>query len=115
MGDRHPRSVPQGRRGVLLQTMGRVPKEENRPHAGRPDLGSNARACGYFLMARLVVHCKKEKYHVYIGRAVPRSGLKASIWGNPFVIGKDGSREEVMVKYRAWLLGQPELLKSLPG
>ena len=53
-------------------------------------------------MARLVVHCKKEKYDVYIGRAVPRSGLKASVWGNPFVIGKDGTREEVMVKYRAW-------------
>ncbi len=56
-------------------------------------------------MARLVVHCKKEKYDVYIGRAVPRSGLKASPWGNPFVIGKDGTRDEVMGKCRAWLLG----------
>ena len=64
-------------------------------------------------MARLVVHCKKEKYDVYIGRAVPRSGLKASIWGNPFAIGKDGTREEAMMKYRAWLLGNPELLKRL--
>jgi hypothetical protein len=66
------------------------------------------------MMARLVVHCKKEKYDVYIGRAVPRSSFKASIWGNPFVIGKDGTREEVMVKYRRWLLGNPELLKKLP-
>ena len=36
---------------------------------------------------------------VYIGRP--------SKWGNPFVIGKDGSREEVIDKYRAWLLTQP--------
>lgn len=61
-----------------------------------------------------VVHCKKEKYDVYIGRGVPRSGLNASEWGNPFKIGKDGTREEVMVKYRAWLLGNLELLKKVP-
>jgi len=39
-----------------------------------------------------VVHCKKEKYDVYIGRP--------SIFGNPFSIGKDGTREEVIIKYR---------------
>ena len=57
--------------------------------------------CAILRLARLlplVVHCKKEQYDVYIGRAVPRSGLKASVWGNPFVIGKDGTRDEVMVK-----------------
>jgi hypothetical protein len=36
---------------------------------------------------------------VYIGRP--------SKWGNPFVIGKDGDREEVIAKYRQWLLAQP--------
>ena len=41
-------------------------------------------------MARLVVHCKKEKYDGYIGRAIPRSGLMPSIWRSPFVIGKTG-------------------------
>lgn len=66
-------------------------------------------------MTSLVVHCKKSKYDVYIGRAVPRSGLKASVWGNPFIIGKDGSRDEVMKKYRAWLLSNPELLSQLPA
>jgi len=65
-------------------------------------------------MARMVVHCKKEKYDVYIGRAVPRAGLKASIWGNPFKIGKDGTREDVMEKYLAWLLSNEELLGKLP-
>jgi hypothetical protein len=43
---------------------------------------------------------------VYIGRP--------SKWGNPFVIGKDGSRTEVVSKYEAWLLQQPTLLASLP-
>ncbi len=41
---------------------------------------------------------------VYIGRP--------SKWGNPFVIGKDGDRGEVIAKYRAWLLTNPELLAS---
>lgn len=65
-------------------------------------------------MSRLVVHCKREKYDVYIGRAVSRSGLKASLWANPFVIGKDGTREECIAKFRASLLLNPELLQKLP-
>ena len=44
-----------------------------------------------------IVHCKKHKYDVYIGRP--------SKWGNPFTIGKDGTREEVIDKYEDWLLG----------
>lgn len=52
-----------------------------------------------------VVHCKKESYDVYIGRP--------SKWGNPFTIGKDGTREEVVVKYKQWILQQPKLLESL--
>jgi hypothetical protein len=75
---------------------------------------SDAGTAGAAVMGRLVVHCKKEKYDVDIGRAVPRSGLKASVWGNPFVLGKDGTREEIMVKYRAWLTGNEELLARLP-
>ena len=42
-----------------------------------------------------VVHCKREKYEVYIGRP--------SKWGNPFQIGKDGDREEVIEKYKRYL------------
>lgn len=41
---------------------------------------------------------------VYIGRP--------SKWGNPFVIGKDGSREEVIAKYRLWLLARPEVVAA---
>lgn len=54
----------------------------------------------------LVVHNKRSAYNVYIGRP--------SKWGNPFSIGKDGSRQEVINKYRQWLLEQPDLLAALP-
>ncbi len=57
-------------------------------------------------MAAKVVHCKREQHDWYIGRP--------SVWGNPFEIGKDGSREEVVAKYREWILTQPELLELLP-
>lgn len=53
-----------------------------------------------------VVNKYKESYEVYIGRG--------SKWGNPFIIGKDGTREEVIEKYRKWIKTQPELLQSLP-
>jgi hypothetical protein len=57
-------------------------------------------------MDEKVVHCKRDKHDVYIGRP--------SKWGNPFGIGKDGTREEVIEKYRDWLMTQPELLAALP-
>lgn len=41
---------------------------------------------------------------VYIGRPTQ--------WGNKFVIGEDGTREEVVAKYREWLLGHPELMET---
>lgn len=39
---------------------------------------------------------------VYIGRP--------GKWGNPFAIGEHGTRDEVVAKYREWILGQPELM-----
>ena len=52
-----------------------------------------------------VVHCSKEKYDVYIGRP--------SKWGNPFTMGRDGTREEVIEKYRKYLRNKPELLSEI--
>ena len=43
---------------------------------------------------------------VFIGRP--------SKWGNPFRIGKDGTREEVIAKYREWIVKQPDLMRALP-
>jgi hypothetical protein len=52
-----------------------------------------------------VVHCKKSKYDVYIGRP--------SKWGNPFAIGKSDNRETVIRKYREWVLRQADLMSAL--
>jgi Domain of unknown function (DUF4326) len=54
----------------------------------------------------LVVHCKRAKYDVYCGRP--------SKWGNPFIIGKDGNRDEVVAKHKQWLMSQPALVAALP-
>ena len=56
-------------------------------------------------MTTCIVHCKKEQYDIYIGRP--------SKWGNPFQIGKDGTRDEVIEKFKNWILTQPNLLKDL--
>ena len=53
-----------------------------------------------------VVHCRRRNYDVYIGRP--------SKWGNPFHIGPDGTRKEVIAKYREWVLTQPHLMAALP-
>lgn len=42
---------------------------------------------------------------VYVGRPTK--------WGNPFVIGRDGDRDEVIERYRRWLLGSAELMSQL--
>ena len=42
---------------------------------------------------------------VYVGRPTK--------WGNPFEMGKHGNREEVVAKYKAWIINQPELMASL--
>lgn len=53
----------------------------------------------------LVVHYKRRKYDVYVGRPTK--------WGNPFEIGRDGSREEVVRKYEEWIVTQPHLMAAL--
>lgn len=45
------------------------------------------------------------EYDVYIGRP--------SKWGNPFVIGEDGSRAEVIAKYREHVLSSKELMADI--
>jgi len=51
---------------------------------------------------------------VYVGRAEPHVRLRKSKWANPFHIGRDGAREEVIAKYREWLPNQPDLMAALP-
>ena len=48
--------------------------------------------------AKMIVHCREAPYDVYIGRPGP--------WGNPFKIGRDGTRDEVIRKYENWITAQ---------
>lgn len=41
---------------------------------------------------------------VYVGRPTK--------WGNPFVIGRDGTREEVIAKFEAYLRRSPTLMAA---
>lgn len=55
-----------------------------------------------------VIHFKRaaQTEHIYVGRPTK--------WGNPFVIGRDGTREEVIAEYREMLENSPDLLAALP-
>jgi len=52
-----------------------------------------------------VVHLKREAFDIRIDRQTE--------WGNPFIIGRDGTREQVIEKYRRWLLTQKQLLAKI--
>lgn len=48
-------------------------------------------------METTVVNILKESYDILIDRT--------TMWGNPFKIGKDGTRDEVIEKHKKWLNG----------
>lgn len=52
-----------------------------------------------------VCHLKKDPFDVRIDRRTE--------WGNPFVIGRDGTRAQVIAKYDAYLDTRPDLLAKL--
>jgi hypothetical protein len=61
----------------------------------------------------VVVNVKYDEYDVYIGRGVcPKTGVRSK-WGNPYRIGEDGDRAEVIRLYREYVLGNTDLLVSL--
>ena len=51
---------------------------------------------------------------VYIGRQIRFLRLPRNKWANPFKIGRDGTRAEVISKYCDHLLSAPELMAALP-
>jgi hypothetical protein len=51
-----------------------------------------------------VLHAKYRVHEVYIGGR--------SKWACPFHIGKDGTRADVLAKYRAWLAERPALIEA---
>ena len=64
------------------------------------------------MVTTTVVHCKKARYDIYIGRP--------SKWGNPFshkagtlARFKVSTRDEAIRKYAEWILTQPQLIAAL--
>lgn len=53
-----------------------------------------------------VVNLRNAPYDVLIARP--------SKWGNPFQIGRDGTREEVIKMYEVHVRRRPDLLAALP-
>lgn len=47
----------------------------------------------------------RSRMEVFIGRPGP--------FGNPFVIGSDGSREQVIEKFRLWLRSRPSFIDKV--
>ncbi len=63
----------------------------------------------------LVFHCKREPFDRYIGRDA--YDKERGLYGNPWVIGPDGTRDEVCDRYETWLrtgrdFGHPEATKA---
>ncbi len=52
-----------------------------------------------------VVNKRIEHYDLYIGRG--------SIWGNPYVIGRDGDRSQVIAKFEKYLRSDTSLMDQL--
>lgn len=52
-----------------------------------------------------VVHKNKSSYDILIDRTTK--------WGNPFIIGKDGTREEVIEKYKNYILTNTEMIQQI--
>jgi len=55
----------------------------------------------------------KQPYDLYIGRANKGYGLTESIFHNPYVIGVDGNREEVIKKFEKNAAQNPKILDNL--
>jgi hypothetical protein len=60
-----------------------------------------------------VVHCRRERFDVYIGRAMPRYGLARSPWANPFAMTRGATREQCINGFATWIVRRPELMARL--
>lgn len=56
-------------------------------------------------MKTTVVNVKHDAYDLKIMRGTP--------WGNPFIIGVHGTREQVIARYREWVVKQKHLMDKL--
>lgn len=88
-----------------------VAEQADAPHSKRGSLNGSEGSSPSVGTRKLVVHCKKEPYDVYIGRPSP--------WGNPFshqpntkAEVKTETREEAIACYEEWLRQNPEMIEK---
>ena len=55
-------------------------------------------------MVTTVVNLKEEPFDIYIGRP--------SLFGNPFYIGRDGTREECIEKFKGFFYSNMNLMRA---
>lgn len=62
--------------------------------------------------------CRKRpfdtEHYTYCGRSNRWTHHPKSKWANPFIVGRDGDRRQVIAKFKAWLLKQKHLMDALP-
>jgi hypothetical protein len=63
---------------------------------------------------RVVSYESDEPYDVYVGRGKRGTPLRKSKWHNPYVVGKDGTREECIERFEGHLKESPDLMGALP-
>lgn len=101
--------------GQVAELFALAPTNVILPSAWRPWLGKRQPVAladdGIYQQTR-VVHVKEAPFDTYIGRTCDR--FSASPWANPFKIGPDGSREEVIERYHQHIMESPELLQRIP-
>lgn len=59
------------------------------------------------------VNVKHDSYDVYIGRRNKSYNLEQSIYHNPYIVGKDGTRAECLCKFENYLLGNTYILNRI--
>ncbi|MDR2188667.1 MAG: DUF4326 domain-containing protein [Azonexus sp.] len=92
-----------------LATPAVAARQEMKP--GKPPVGKALFAKLKALAIAHPVHVNEEAFDVYIGRKFGR--FAGSKWANPYRIGADGTRQEVVDKYLAHLKARPELMAAV--
>ena len=114
-----PGARPSGGAAAPGREARREPGREPGRRVGSPVTGRSPAGGGATRVVNLKGHREDPAYAdvVYVGRAMHRGGrhLAGSPFACPFRPGPDGTREEVVAQYRAWLLDHPDLLARPPG
>lgn len=56
-----------------------------------------------------VVNVQSDDFDIYVGRAHVLNGVRhAGLFGNPFKIGRHGTRGQVIERYGRWLAGESD-------